>query len=300
MRQTFNAVLAKTEWVGLGKDIARVPTYYTPIPDDADLPPGFWEQEVSMVGVAIDDDAVRRFCDSRVVPHLAEFRALYPLERAGEHDQRLYVLNGCYMSVDAHVLHGLVRSCRPKHIIEIGSGASTRFIEAALRLNQRDGAVGRCTSIDPYPSPWLEGVDSSLVSLVTEKVQSIPLSTFDQLGENDIFFIDSSHIVREGNDVLYEYMEILPRLRPGVLVHIHDVSLPRRYPKVYFDTKLFWTEQYLLKAYLTHNSRIEIVWPGNHMMVRHREYVVTTFPEMLAMRAAFPSSEPTAFWFRVV
>jgi hypothetical protein len=204
------------------------------------------------------------------------------------------------MAVDAHVLHGVVRSARPRRIVEIGSGASTRFVEAALRLNRRDGAPPcRCTSIDPYPSPWLRGVDPSLVSVLAEKVQDVPLARFEELDRDDVLFIDSSHVVREGNDVLFEYMEVLPRLRPGVLVHVHDVSLPRPYPRAYFESRRFWTEQYLLKAYLTHNARVEVVWPGNFMMVRHPGYVEATFPEVRDMRAAYPSSEPTAFWWRV-
>ncbi|MDP2342919.1 MAG: class I SAM-dependent methyltransferase [Deltaproteobacteria bacterium] len=296
LRGAVNGLLDRTGWLALGKTVtSNVPAYYTPIPDDDDLPPEFWDREVSMVGVTIDDDVVRRFVEELVVPHLEEFRSLYPAWKENDEDTGFFLFNGSYMAVDAHVLHGIVRSIRPRRVIEIGSGASTRIIESALRLNQ----AGRCSSIDPFPSPWLQGIDPSIVELMTTKVQSVPLSFFDELDKDDILFIDSSHVVREGNDVLFEYMEILPRLRPGVLVHIHDVSLPRRYPKFYFDAQLFWTEQYLLKAYLTHNSRVEIVWPGNYTIMRHREYVVSTFPEMLAMRRAFPSSEPTAFWYRV-
>jgi hypothetical protein len=301
LRRAVGVVLEQTGWIALGKSVPPVPAYYTPIPDEADFPAGFWEQEVSMAGVAIDDELVRRFAETAVVPHLAEFRSLYPQDRAaGDDAGAFFLVNGSYMAVDAHVLHGIVRSARPRRVIEIGSGASTRVIEGALRLNERDGgARGQCTSIDPVPSPWLRGIDPSFVAVLSKKVQSIPPSFFGQLERDDILFIDSTHIVREGNDVLYEYIDILPTLRPGVLVHIHDVSLPRRYPKVYFDSHLYWTEQYLLKAYLTHNSHVEIIWPGNYMMVRHRDYVMDRFPEMQVMRRAFPSSEPTAFWYRV-
>jgi len=299
LRTGVKFLLAQTGWIALGKSVAEVPPYYTPIPDPADLPAAFWEQEVSMVGVAINDDAVRNFARTMVVPQLGEFRSLYPVERV-DGDPRFFLLNGSYMAVDAQVLHGILRTAKPRRVVEIGSGASTRVIEGALRLNLAEGgAAGTCTSIDPFPSPWLNGVDGSLVRVLTEKVQSTPMSIFDELGHNDVLFIDSSHVVREGNDVLFEYMEILPRLRRGVLVHIHDISLPRRPPKTYFDSQLYWTEQYLLKAYLTNNSHVEIIWPGNYMALRHPAFVAETFPELARMRLVFPSSEPTAFWFRV-
>ena len=132
-----------------------------------------------------------------------------------------------------------------------------------------------------------------------KKLQDCDLGIFQALEKDDILFIDSSHVLREGNDVQLEYLEILPRLRPGVRVHIHDVSLPRRYPRLYFNLNLFWNEQYLLQAYLTHNSRMEVVWPGNYMMLRHPDVMENTFPEIRQMRQRFPSSEPTAFWIRV-
>jgi hypothetical protein len=300
LREKARAALERARWLLPGTLLSGVPPYYRPVPEAADLPPDHWEREVGMVGVEIDEAVVRGFVEGVVTPHLAEFRALHPLRSSARPGEGLWLLNGSYMAVDAQVLHGVVRALRPRRIVEIGSGASTRFIEAALRLNREAGAPPcRHLSVDPYPSPWLRGVDPSLVSVRTEKVQDVPLALFEELDRDDVLFIDSSHVVREGNDVLFEYMEVLPRLRPGVLVHVHDVSLPRRYPRVYFENRLYWTEQYLLKAYLTHNARVEVVWPGAYMDVRHPGYVEATFPEVRNMKAAFPSSEPTAFWYRV-
>lgn len=295
LRKGMELALDHSSWVALGKRIASVPDYYTPIPDRADFDAGFFDREVDMTGVAIDDDVAWGFADKWIAPHLAEFRAAYGLHGAEPAAGRFALLNGSYMAVDAHALYGVVRGARPRRVVEIGSGASTHLIGAALRRN----GSGLCTSIDPYPSPWLTTIDRAVVTVRTERVQSVPISFFTELEENDILFIDSSHVVREGNDVLFEYMEVLPRLKPGVLVHIHDISLPRRYPKVYFDSHLYWTEQYLLKAYLTNNSKTEVIWPGNHMMLRYPERLLALVPEIADMRQVFPSAEPTAFWFRV-
>jgi hypothetical protein len=127
----------------------------------------------------------------------------------------------------------------------------------------------------------------------------MPVSYFEQLESGDILFIDSSHVIRSGNDVHYEFLEILPRLKPGVLVHIHDISLPKPYPEVYFDNHLYWNEQYLLQAFLTFNDRFEIMWPGNYMMLNYPDKMLSTFPEISRMRQDYPQSEPTAFWMRV-
>ena len=102
-----------------------------------------------------------------------------------------------------------------------------------------------------------------------------------------------------GGDVQLEYCEILPRLAPGVLVHVHDISLPKPYPRVYFEQQLYWNEQYLLQVLLSFTSRYEVVWPGNYLMNRYPERVAKAFPEYHEMRKYYPQSEPSSFWIRV-
>jgi hypothetical protein len=100
--------------------------------------------------------------------------------------------------------------------------------------------------------------------------------------------------------VWWEYCEILPRLAPGVLVHIHDISLPKPYPDVYLKQHRYWNEQYLLQAFLTFNPKFEVIWAGNYMMIQQPERLREQFlPEYDHMRAKFPQSEPSAFWMRV-
>ncbi|MGH9903790.1 MAG: class I SAM-dependent methyltransferase, partial [Pyrinomonadaceae bacterium] len=138
-----------------------------------------------------------------------------------------------------------------------------------------------------------------LSELIEKRVQDVDLSVFTSLEANDILFIDSTHALRAGGDVQLEFCEIMPRLAPGVLVHVHDISLPRAYPRVYFDQRLYWNEQYLLQAFLTFNRRFEVIWPGNYMALRYPERIREFFFEYQDMRAAYPSSEPTSFWMRV-
>jgi len=105
--------------------------------------------------------------------------------------------------------------------------------------------------------PWLKDIG---VELIREKVENIELDFFQQLEENDILFIDSSHIIRAQGDVLYEFLEILPSLKIGVFIHIHDIFKPRDYPNHWLlDKHLLWNEQYLLEAFLSNNSDFKII-----------------------------------------
>jgi hypothetical protein len=132
------------------------------------------------------------------------------------------------------------------------------------------------------------------LSVLPKKVQEIPLSTFAKLERNDVLFIDSSHVLTIGSDVRYEYLDILPRVKPGVLVHCHDIFLPAEYPKEWvLDDHRFWNEQYLLQAFLTFNNEFEVLWAGSYMHLKH--------PDLLA--AAIPSYRqekcyPKSFWIR--
>jgi hypothetical protein len=99
--------------------------------------------------------------------------------------------------------------------------------------------------------------------LIPSRIQDIALSKFTELKKNDFLFIDSTHTLKIGSDVQYEYLEILPRLNEGVIVHIHDIFLPAEYSKAWvLKDHRFWTEQYLLQAFLSFNSMFEILWWG--------------------------------------
>ncbi|MEH6497506.1 MAG: class I SAM-dependent methyltransferase [Sneathiella sp.] len=127
--------------------------------------------------------------------------------------------------LDAAVAYGLVRSLQPSRIIEVGSGHSTRFMMQAIH----DGSLStKFVSIDPAPRATIETLP---IDVVRNTVQQAPVTLFSELGEGDILFIDSSHISMPGTDVDLLFLEILPGLPSGVLVHIHDIFLPDDYPE---------------------------------------------------------------------
>jgi hypothetical protein len=168
-----------------------------------------------------------------------------------------------------------------------------------VRNREETGLAPTLTAIEPFPSAALKRGLPGLTRLIESTVQNVGLELFASLQSGDILFIDSSHVLRSGGDVQLEYCEILPRLAPGVLVHIHDISLPKSYPRVYFENRLYFNEQYLLQAFMCFNSRFEVIWPGNYMMLKYAERVCGVFPEYWEMRKVYPSSEPSSFWIRV-
>ncbi len=278
--------------------------FYLPLPDDSDGLDAFWTRPSALAGVDTNDSFGLEMM-ARILPsYLAEFRQRFPIRRPTLTDPlappKFYLMNGGYMAVDAHVYYGLIRHFKPRRIVEIGNGNSTLLAIAAAQTNQTEGGQGvEVTSIDPYPWDVFRKGFPGLSELVVQRVQDVPLSLFERLEAGDMLFIDSSHVIRSGNDVHYEYLEILPRLKPGVLVHVHDISLPLPYPKVYYDNHLYWNEQYLLQAFLAFNGRFEVLWPGNFLMQTYPDQMLATFPEFRIMREDYPASEPTAFWMRV-
>jgi hypothetical protein len=271
--------------------------YYLPIPDEAELTAEFWRQSSELCGVDMNEEVALGYLDDIFPRRVAEFRQRFPLAQGDPAE--FFLINGGYMAVDAHVYFAFIREFKPRRIIEIGAGFSTMLAAAAGRMNAAEGGAPlHITAIEPYPWDIFRNGYPGVAELVAEKVQNVDRGLFMTLDRGDILFIDSSHVLRAGNDVQHEYLEILPRLRPGVLVHIHDISLPRPYPKVYFENQLYWNEQYLLQAFLVFNSRFEVIWPGNYMMEKYPHLMLQVFPEIEAMRQQYPSSEPTAFWIR--
>jgi hypothetical protein len=199
-----------------------------------------------------------------------------------------YLNNGLFGGLDALVAYCMVRHFRPRLIVEIGSGFSSLILGEALSQNNDPNLV----CIDPSPQPFLKENFRGLNSLIEKRVQDIDLDFFSQLNPGDILFIDSSHTVKIGGDVNYLFLEVLPRLKPGVIVHVHDIFLPFDYPREWvLHQHRFWTEQYLLQAFLIFNSDFEVLMANNYLNNYRREDLKATFPTLRSWRGG-------SFWIR--
>ncbi len=150
------------------------------------------------------------------------------------------------------------------------------------------------TCIEPYPPDFLAGGVDGIGEVLPVRVQDVPLERFTALEAGDVLFIDSSHVVKTGSDARFLYHEVLPRLRPGVVVHVHDIFLPRDYPEDWVLSGRGWNEQYVLQSFLAHNAAFEVLL-GMAWAIRAR-------PELLAPAGFTPASARRAgagsFWMR--
>ncbi len=223
--------------------------------------------------------------------------------------------NGYFEAVDAEIAYGMVRHFKPNRVIEIGTGYSTRVLAAALQKNfERDNLDGKLISVDPYPERFTENCWSQRVVQIPVVIQDLELEFFDTLESGDILFIDSSHVVSVGSDVVREYLQVLPRLKPGVLVHVHDIFLPSDYPrKAVLENLWFWSEQYLLQAFLSFNNKFEVLWGSSAMQLQCPWVLDECFPAWEHSYSRMPKTKrhfvptvdgdrvwPSSFWMRRV
>jgi predicted O-methyltransferase YrrM len=193
---------------------------------------------------------------------------------------------------DSDYLYHMIRYFKPKKIFEIGSGYSTLMAIKAIGNNILDDINYHCMQlcVEPYEAPWLEQTG---IKVIRERVELIDLDVFKALKENDLLFIDSSHIIRPQGDVLFEYLEILPSLAPGVIVHIHDIFTPRDYPEGWIaENMCLWNEQYLLESFLTCTSEWEIMAALNWLKHEYFSEFHTKCPSLKN------DTEPGSFYIR--
>ncbi len=242
---------------------------------------------------ALDMNVPEQLATLRRFVYANELLAL-PLVPAGPGE--FGYLNDNFGPGDAEFYYSLIRSCKPSRIVEIGSGFSTLIGRKAIAANVVENGDYRCqyTCIEPFEMPWLERIDG--IEVVRKQLQEVDPALFGALRENDILFIDSSHVVRPQGDVVREYLELLPMIGSGTYVHVHDMFTPRDYPAVWMKDQLrLWNEQYLVEAFLSFNPEFRVVGALSFLRYHHPAALAAAFP-MFAKR--IEGYEPVSFWMR--
>jgi len=182
-------------------------------------------------------------------------------------DELKYSLgNGAFEWMDARLLYYYIVKNKPKKIIEIGSGNSTLLIYNTIKLHNINCNI---ICIEPFPNKWLYKMrDKNIITLIENKLEEIDLNIFSQLDENDILFIDSSHVVKLNSDVLYYFTKIFPILKKGINIHIHDIFFPYEYP--WIKEGRFWNEQYFLYVFLQYNNKFKIRFCNSYAEYKHK------------------------------
>ena len=275
-----------------GHDFHVLPcSYYQPICDTRGLPLSLWNRVSDLPGLDMREEQQKQLL-SEIVERFTDEYTCIP-HGASTEEFGYYLGNVAFEAVDAEMLFGLIRLLKPQRMYEIGSGFSTLLAADALRRNRLDGQSCRFVAIEPYPPKELEAKLPNDVELWRVPVQDVSLDQFESLCENDVLFIDSSHVCKVGSDVQFLFLEVLPRIRPGVAVHVHDIFIPVEYPKQWVvDWHRFWNEQYLLQTFLSFNTAFEVLWAGQWMHIKHPDLLMKAFPSYK------PGVSPASFWFR--
>jgi hypothetical protein len=278
--------------------------FYTPIPDCSWLENNrpLWTGRSSLTGIPWNLAAQFAWLKDVCEPYYSEVAGLKPYNSFRQNRS-----GPGYGEIESQILHCFVRRYAPANIIEIGSGISTMCMIEAAGCNRRDGKrVPQITCVEPFPSDTLRGRKE--IELIPQFCQQVPLSLFDRLSSGDLLFIDSTHAVKVGSDVLRIYLEIIPHLPPGIFLHIHDICLPYAYPREVFTMPYWWQETAMLMALLINNPKLSVLTCLSALHYDYPEqlrklladYRPAPNNEGLAVSASAPGHFPSSIWLQTV
>jgi|SRR6266850_361666 len=217
----------------------------------------------------------------------------FPFPRNQSSGYRFYFDNPFFACHDATALFSMLMEFRPRRVVEVGCGFSSgllldvneKFFEGRLDITLIDPSLDSLAS----KSEWLRSPGARLLD---QKVQDVRLDVFDRLEANDILFIDSSHVSKTGSDVNHYLFRIVPRLKTGVLVHIHDILFPFEYLEDWvLKEKRSWNEAYLIHAFLQFNPAFEVIYWANFAWHRLHDALARRMPLCL-------ENEGGSLWLR--
>jgi hypothetical protein len=254
-----NPVAFQRSLEAAGFQIARDENYYSPLPSVARLKANVarWNRPSALHGIEYDLAAMKSALAELLANYLDVFLTYPPYAEV-----RQMRFGPGYTAVDALALYMMIRHLKPQRYIEVGSGVSTFYCSLAAERNASEGHPLQITCIEPYPFEKLSAIPG--IRVLPQKVEDVDISMFQQLQENDVLFIDSSHILRVDGDVPFLYLEVLPVLNVGVVTHIHDIPYPYNFPyppDLWIfgrEWPMFWNKPMVLQAFLAFNRNFKI------------------------------------------
>lgn len=256
--------------------------FYSPIPDldyirkhSSNL---FARGRASIPGISLSADRQVALIEA-MEPYYKDL----PFSDDKQQALRYYFKNPYFGRGSSIILYAILRYFSPRRIVEVGSGFSSA---AMLDVNDRflEGSM-RCTFVEPYPvrlHALLNESDRSRHSVCIDMAQHVPRSLYADLEANDILFIDSSHVAKVGSDVVFLLTEILPLLRKGVIIHIHDIYWPFEYPEDWVFSGRAWNEAYMVKAFLQFNDAFEILLFNSYLAIHQQAVMQRCLPGFMA------------------
>ncbi len=258
--------------------------FYSPFPnlEEIEKKKDFFELDKSLPGINLNDEV-----QLDTLSKIASFYGEMPFGEKKKENLRYYFNNSAYCHSDAITLYGMLRYLRPQKVIEVGCGFSSCV---TLDTNELffDNKI-ETEFIEPYPDllySLIKKEDLGRIKVISKGLQEVPIEEFYSLKENDVLFIDSTHVSKMGSDVNYVLHSILPVLKKGVYVHFHDIFYPFEYPKEWLYEGRAWNEAYILHCFLQFNDTFEIVMFNTYLEHKYEDFYVEKMPICLANRGA--------------
>ena len=255
--------------------------YYSPLPDISEIQSRaelLFREEVDL-GPSIDLQSQRQ---QLLLTELTRYYGDFQWPEQPSPHFRFHLGQTVFCHGDAVILHAMLRHFKPKRIIEAGSGfTSALMLDTSERFLQNQTHL---TFIEPYPQrlfSLLRDNDRQRFEIITDKLQNVPLALFQQLDADDILFVDSTHVAKIGSDVNFILFDILPLLKPGVLIHFHDVIWPFEYSLDWILEGKAWNEAYMLRAFLQYNSHFQIVLFNSFAGYAFKPFMEANMPKFL-------------------
>ena len=273
--------------------------FYSPIPDYSDIASdSFIRFDASLKQIPGLD--LNEAYQLKLVERFSKFKSEIPWPAEGKHHNLRYHFDNIYFSYgDTLSLYGMMREFEPKRVIEVGSGYSS-----AVMLDTDQHFFNSSTDftfIDPHPErikTLTRKEDLSRITLIEQPIQKVSESEFLELEQNDILFIDSSHISKAGSDCNHLIHRVLPMLTSGVIIHFHDIFWPFDYPKKWLKSGRAWNEAYLLLAFLQYNSAFEFLFFNSWLEHHHRYLLRRKLPLMLRQPSSPITYGNSSLWLR--
>jgi hypothetical protein len=251
--------------------------FYSPLPNIDDIQKLYQKVDKSRnpMGIDINDDK-----QIELLKHFQKYSSVVPFGDGFKKNNTRYFFNGneWYSYGDAIILFCMINYFKPNRFIEVGSGYSSLVtLDTCELLNLKT----KITFIEPFPDlilSLLSNRDDSEKIILRKEVQTVNISLFDDLNGGDILFVDSSHVVKFASDVLFIVTEVLPRLKPGVIIHFHDIFWPFEYPLEWLERGFAWNEAYFLKLLLENNKNYEILYFNDYMGQMHQDLIEQYMP----------------------
>jgi predicted O-methyltransferase YrrM len=279
-----------------GLNVYPISDFYSPLPVISDLQKNMsrWCRPSELVGIEYDIETMKILFKNLEEQYSEEFKGLkvyneYQTKGFGPGSTEL----------DAQLLYYMVRELKPTNYMEVGSGLSTKYCSMAAQANAATGKPVNITCIEPYPYDMLYEIPQ--IEIIAKEVQDIEFSAFQRLEAGDILFIDSTHIAKIDSDVSYLILEIIPRLKQGVVIHIHDIAFPYNVPypqDLYiFGRKLpdwpwFFNEAILLQAFLSYNTSYQIIASMPLLRYHDEEFLCRTISNYRTLSEYTVENEP--------